>query len=769
MKRWLEFLLAISAVVPLSSGCSDRLSLGDFPGGGGGGGGGEEPPPPPAPLVSSTPLGLTSAVGGLGSIRVDWRPPSALAEPLSLVLFLTAPEDTPWYPTPLPLDEESTHHVIDGLPDGLRFKVRLGVLPEGSELHVPVGPELTVRTGAPIYVDITANPDVADGTTPETAYNDLILGVLMAFTFGGGNVWVAEGEFGNMSLPLFSNVDVYGGFGPGFHLEGRDSTAHPTRLVGLPNLAVATLTNGEALSILDGFHLDGAGAAAIGVEIEDSPFEGRELHATHCKRGFKLRRGSFSDPVSVSLTSCSGRLNELEGLSGEGPIDLRLDGCRFSDNNQEGVDLGSWTAPDGEIMRLTVRDCAFLRNVTEGLDIDMNAPLTGGATGGQFKIRVDSSTFQENGAAGLLIDVDYEAYPAWSSEIVVRGCYSRANLGSGVHLDMDSNSVAFVHRLGSHANGEHGLYVSSETAPGTVTVSSSAFLANQGAGIRSELGNVGVLASHCVLLGNRGAGFESLLAPGSAVSSAALIQDSPWTGMTNHHSVDQVAADPAPFVRTPRFVTEILGFEGEQVMLSATPPASAGLLAEISDDGVMRSVLAQSGSSLSLDPPPAGIALPEVITLFDTDESVDEDYRLSHASAFLGAGMPPIVGGLTDAGVHGSPLGGQPGGEEILREPLFFFADSSPSWVLPIDAQAEIQLRFEGDTPDPAGAPLFVQVVRPDMIPVVVIAWVEDGALHITPPTAGWESGFLIELHDGLTSESGLKLAAPVAIPLSVK
>lgn len=758
-------LIGVLTLSPLV-GCSDRLALDHFPLTFEDFEGSDEPAVEPP--GGATPLGLLSAVGGDETLRIEWRAPAAAGPQPEMALLITDESGGPSAGAPLILTPGTMHLVVDSLPNGHLYTVTLGVAGGAGGPYLATGPTLSVRTGAPIYVDIDADPGVADGSTPATAYDDLILAVLLAFTFGGGNVWVAEGDYTNMSLPLFDGVDIYGGFPKGFALEDRDTDVHVTRLVGLPELPVASLQNTSSLTVFDGFELVGEGLASIGLEVEDAPFEGRRLRVSGCKRGIKFRRGPLSDSVEMYLTSSSSRHNQLQGLSGEGPLELFVDGCSFSGNGQEGFELAGWLAPDGLTVRLQLRDCDFTGNGGEGADIDMIAPFAGGTSGGRFELQIESCTAQTNALAGLLVDIDYESAPLWSAEIALRGCYVRGNGGAGVHLDLDSHAAVLVQRLAATANRAPGLFVSSETRSGSLTVCASAFVGNQGAGILSQGGNFGLLASQCLFSGNGQGGLVNSFAPAAAVSSVAYLQASAWVGSQAHYSPQQDAPDPAPFVDAPRGFAQILAASGGLLTLDRQPASAMDAIAEVSDDGVAREVLSISGSAIQVDPMPAGVVAPHPVAFFAPGSDAQDDYELSLTSIALDAGLPPIEGGTSDAGPHGVPAGGTPGSEDVLVQDLFFLLHSTPPWVHPVAADDELVLSFAGGTPDPVAAPLFVQVVDADATPLLATAWVADDALHVAPPAGGWPQGATIQLHRRLPSIEGAAFASPVVIPLQV-
>ena len=472
--------------------------------------------------------------------------------------------------------------------------------------------------------------------------------------------------------------------------------------------------------------------------------------------------------MNVYLTASTSKNNDLQGLSGEGPLKIAADGCTFSGNGAEGFELSGWLAPEGENLRLNLRDCVFSGNADEGLDADMVAPASGGSIGGKFTVRIESCTAQTNGLAGFLLDIDYEAAPAWSSDIVMSGCYSRANGGPGIALDLDSTSSVLLHRVSCSSNRSHGLQITSETHTGTATVSASAFVGNQGRAIDSSQGNFGVLASHCVISGNSLGGMSSSPAPLSVVSSVAYLQPAAWAAGTARFVAEQSDADPAPFLDAARGFAQIHGQSGDTLTLNSQPGGPLDVVAEVSDDGVPRDILGVSGTAIRVNPAPTSIVAPQPIAFYAPGSAAVEDYELSLASIARDAGLPTSGGGTSDAGPHGTPIGGIPGAAGLLSAPLFHCAGTSPSWVQPIAASADLELRFAGGTPDPVFAPLFVVALDANDQELIVNAFVANDLLHVPAPSGGWPTGATIRLHEQLPSVARNSLAAPVVIPLKI-
>src|SRR5262249_19052269 len=152
---------------------------------------------------------------------------------------------------------------------------------------------------------------------------------------------------------------------------------------------------------------------------------------------------------------------------------------------------------------------------------------------------------------GARVDIDYDFFPEWSSQIVARGCRARANGDSGLHYDLDSSSTALVHRLSSSANVGNGFLLTSETFPGMCTVSASALFGNQGSGVRGADGHYGLTISHCVLAGNVAGGSSIEIAPALAQSCIAHLQPLPFQDTGTLSDVIQDQALPPVFVNSP--------------------------------------------------------------------------------------------------------------------------------------------------------------------------------------------------------------------------
>jgi len=704
---------------------------------------------------------LVSAAAGDGVVAVDWTAPAGRTAGGEIALYAGRNRASVFDNPGQTLSGSEGRILLQGLDNGTDFFLSLGSAGGGGAPR-PLGPVLRVRPGPPIYVDIDADP-AGDGTSAGTPTPDIVSAVFTAFLFGGGNVWVAAGDYNGVSLPVFGNVHVYGGFPKDFELAERDPSEHVSRLLGIAGQAVVAVQTGVAPIVIDGFQIDGRGSSATGVNLTNTQADLRALDIWGCARGVKLLAGETM-PLEVVIVSCVLHDNTLQGLSTEGAFDLRLEACRFELNGQEGADLGDLIAPDGGVARLVVRGSRFAGNVGEGLDVDLNVPLVGGV-GGRFEVDLSSSDFDANGLEGLLVDIEFDAFPGWSADIVVRGCRARANLASGLHFDMDQRSTLLVHRVACSGNAQDGLLVSSETASSMATLSSSSFLGNRGAGVRARTGNVPILATHCVFAGNAGGGMASHPVESAAVSCVAHLQPAPWSGVRIYRSVEIDADGGSPFLNAPVEYGRATAISGANVSLAAVPSVPGGATIELDDDGVTREAVVVSGASLVLDAPPGPRLLPATVAFFSPGADAVEDFRPTAGSPVRGVGMAPPFAPPTDAGVFGSPMGGDPGSDGRADEQIFRVSASVPAWGRVIGANDTLTLTFVGGTPDPASVTSAVHARdAQDQLLGISVA-VSNGALLVLPPPGGWPASAWLELHSTLRADSGMPLV-PVALPI---
>lgn len=748
-------LLAAALVV---GSCSRLSATGPFLGGGSSGGG----------LAGGTQAvhvaaGLVSLVPDARRARAEWRLVGDPATEGELRLYLATDPAQLLDGRVEVLPAGADHLLLEDLPEDREFYASLGILPTSGGPARLLGPTLSARTGAPVFVTPGAPGAGADGTSPATAFPNLFIGVLTAQLAGGGNVWVSEGTLAGVAVPVLAGVSVYGGFPADFDLAERDVQAHETVLEGLAGESVLTLDVAGAPQRVDGLTLDGLGVASNGLDLDRTPAQLTHLVARRAGRGMRLRAPELDGVTEVLLVDVVGAENDLEGLSVAGPFQLEIEACVFHSNGQEGVEFGPWIAPSAETIHLRVRDSRFSDNATEGLDVDMLAPSVLG-TPGRFELELEDCEFERNGTDGCLVDIDYETAPGWSSGLVLRGSRSRANAGHGYSLDLDGPFDAVLHRLEATANGAHGVNLTSETFAAHALLSASAFIGNRGVGVSTSLGNVGAALSHCVLLANREGGVRAEVRPAMAFGVASHLQAVAFTNTVAVRSPLAPAAS-APFAYGPLEVREAQGLQGNDLILDRAPSVSAAA-AELAGDGVARSLDAPTSARLTLDPvPAAGTAFPTTLALFATEGEVDEDWHPSGGSPFEGTGPVPPGGAATDAGPFGGAVSGAPGVEGLTPPTLFRAATTVPAWGSALAPTATFRVRFAGGSPDPATLAAGLRLVDAAGATWPLDAEFTSDELVVQPPAGGWTAGDRLELHATLLSTDGTP-CLPVSLPV---
>lgn len=742
--------------LPLAVGaaCAGRFSLSDP-------GHHAPPPPPPPPLSGDHPtVALVSAVGGDAVARIEWRRPTGAADAPEIAIYLGTDRATLFdgVPTPLPLDPPAAQFA---LPAGSqRWFAGLGVRADPGQSFQPSGCVLEFHTGAPIYVDPAADPGGGDGMSPQTAFGDLALGALIASALGGGSVWVAEGSYQDYNVPLYTGVYLCGGFTPDFALDQRSELLHPTIVHGALNQNVVDVHHGNfGPAVLDGITLVGDGSTSDGVADLGHWLELRSVAIENCKRGVKIL-ATAQTPVLIA--GCSVAHSVLEGVLADGPLDLVADSTVFEANGNEGLALQNLRAPEFGSASLAARGCVFHANGQEGLDCHLDVVAGSGTGGGSFDVSVVDCDFAENRFSGVRVDIAYDAFPACTSRVVLRGVRSRANGLAGIHLDLDSSGDALVQRAFSSANRGDGILVTSSTFGRMATVSDSVLLGNLGWGIRCNAGGCGIAASHCVFGGNASGGFTSAAGASSLASSIFWLQPDALLGV-QEFGVDHALSSPC--VRLPLGFARMLSGSAGVWTLASGAGTSLGH-AEVDDDGVARAVSFLSATACTLDPAP-NPALPASIALFGGPE-VDEDLRLVPGSSAEGAGLASPGSPAVDAGPFAEAHGGVPGREDLVPQPLFRLAGTVPAWTATLAPGAPLTLQFAGGEPDPASLSAGLWVIGNGGTPLVVSVNVAGASVVLQPPSGGWQTGMRIELFGELRSTAGASLLGSPVIPLHV-
>ena len=756
---------------PLLLLAASLLSCARGAGGAGSRDGGGDPVDPPSDLADPPFLpGLVSAVGGPESARVDWfLPPSAPEAAPDAALFVSSSAGTVYDGAPFAEDLAGTTMVLAPLVDDVDVFFGLGVREPGSgDAYAPVGLVLVVRPGAPIYVDAAADPGVADGTTPGTAFDNLRSGLLTALLHGGGNVWVRDGEYAEGSLPVFAGTHVYGGFQDGFDLSARDPRGENTVVRSAAGQRTFDVQGAEPTAVLDGMLLDGGGSATIAVDVSATEIQLRSIEIRDfADRGVRLRNTSSSNTLDIRLSRCNIHGCGADGMSVNGAFDLRVDGSRFDANVQEGMDLDDLLALDGQVAQLHITGSRYAGNGTDGIDVDLAAPVFPQIEGGFFDVEIRGCRFELNGGAGVLMDEDYELAPLWNGRIVVATSLLRANAGPGIRVDADAAATVYLHRLLAVGNGDDGILVSSESHAGLAVVSTSICAGNGGAGLRASFGQVTVVAMHDIFTGNGAGGFLSDTVESSAASCIAHLQPTPWQAVRRVGCIEVDDGLLPTFENAPEGYAAALLRDDVTFTLDRADLAAPGFVAELANDGVARPVQAVDGALVSLETAPEVLLLPALFAQFAPGAEVIEDYTIPLGSPAAGAGMTPPGGPRVDAGVWGSPAAGEPGASELVPVPVLHLLATSPPLSDGIGLTATLRVRFS-EALDPTSAALGeVRAVTLSGEELLIDYRVVGDFLVIDPPTGGWGAEQVnLELHRGLRALSGLGLATPAVLPL---
>lgn len=730
-------------------------------------------PPPEVRLPGEPPTlpTLVSAIGASGRVRAEWWPESSALPEHELALFVASSAADVYAGPPQQIGLAGDHLELSGLPDASEWWLGLGLRAVGASAWSPSGALLRARAQAPLFVRLGADPLIADGLTPETAYPDPASALLWTLVLGGGNVWIAEGDYEQQSLPLFPSTCIYGGFEASFDLELRDWKAHPTRLSGAAGQPILACQGGAPGCVIDGLVLDGLHQASYCVDASDTPLVLSRVDARDAAdRGLHLR--SLLDGPAIDTRLCALRSagHAADGLSVQGALHLVIDASVFVDNGQEGIDCADLIAPEGGEAWFVLHDSLAARNATDGIDVNLAAPPAGGPTGGRFRIDIAGSRFEDNGAEGAQIDVDYEAQPAWSSEILFEGCRSTANGLNGFHLDLDRATEALLLRCEASANGVDGVLISSESDPGFALVSTGAFHANLGYGLHATAGQRSIVATHCALAGNQLGGASSEPAGSVLVSSAGWLQANASENVSSIASSMSTSPGPAQFLRAPAAYGVVSGASADLLTSSSAAAAQLGQWAETADDGQPRVVWQLGGNQLGLLPAPSTLHLPAALALWPDAFGVTEDWRLALAAPAGGAGLAMPGAAPVDAGPWGAALAGPIGALELVRVAVFRAARAEPPPSSGLGLSQEVRIAFAGGTLDAASASsASVRVTDEAGGELKALVQVLADELVLTPPLEGWPAGFVrVELHSGLHSTEGTGLCATCVLRYAV-
>jgi len=232
--------------------------------------------------------------------------------------------------------------------------------------------------GAVWYVDKDNSSGTEDGTSWATAFITIQEGIDAAFDDASGEVWVAEGTYGEErandtgSVIMRENVHLYGGFaGDETAREQRDWETHVTVIDGAAareGQAAYHVIVGADDAALDGLTISGGNAAGESYESEDALGGGMynsnaSPTVTNCTfRGNSalLGGGMFNELSHPTLTECTFENNSASAGGGMANLDSSpvLIRCMFGNN--------STSHGGGGMINLaaspTLTDCTFEGN-----------------------------------------------------------------------------------------------------------------------------------------------------------------------------------------------------------------------------------------------------------------------------------------------------------------------------------------------------------------------------------------------------------------------
>ena len=311
------------------------------------------------------------------------------------------------------------------------------------------------------YVD-KDNAGSQDGMTWGAAFTEIQLGIGAAAGDGGGEVWVAEGAYGEArtdpdgSLVMAEGVDIYGGFAGGeSDLSERDWVAHVTTIDGSAargGEAAYHAVKGANNAILDGFTITGGNASLFG--------------ATGCGGGM------YNASVSPTVRNCIFVNNSARrggGMYNSATDLLIVVGCSFVENSA--IDQGGGMYNIDLTCTPVLRRCIFTGNSAQG---------DGGAMYNWWASPVIANCM----FSGNTVDSDGGAmYNRWTGELLeVRKClFSRnsATNGGGVFndtLEVQFERCAFFENSASAYGG--GVY-NENAFPSSSQLTTCVFLGNE--------------------------------------------------------------------------------------------------------------------------------------------------------------------------------------------------------------------------------------------------------------------------------------------------
>lgn len=181
---------------------------------------------------------------------------------------------------------------IDGHARVIGSAIDIGAHEYGAEQQVPYEPHV-VRV-SPEGVD----DQLHDGSRWSLSKRSLAAGIEAAKAAGGGEVWVAAGEYNLDNLVVVpAYVHLYGGFaGTEVARNERDWADYPSILQRNKPEVEISLRSGHGVSTLDGFDVRGAQISAVGSPfVENNSVSGSYRYGIYCAYAAVVRRNHIRD------------------------------------------------------------------------------------------------------------------------------------------------------------------------------------------------------------------------------------------------------------------------------------------------------------------------------------------------------------------------------------------------------------------------------------------------------------------------------------------
>ncbi len=380
--------------------------------------------------------------------------------------------------------------------------------PDGTETVIENGLTITDETNTIWYVD-HENTGTEDGLSWATAFKTIQPAIDAASTAGGGEVWVAEGNYNETrthvdgSLEMKEGVYLYGGF-VGIAVSGgmetdrsqRDWNTHVTTIdgsVARGGAAAYHVVVGANNAILDGFTITGGNASG---------------GDTATGRG----GGLYNPAVSPTVVNCTFTGNTAShaggGLQNSGSSAV-VENCTFANNTGR---FGGGVENEGGQLP-TFRACTFTLNT--------GTQVSGGMHIASTKVVLTDCVFTANTApsgGGMYCYADVASSPD-ETEVTFTNCVFQENTapsgeGGGIHIGNRNGSVTAnltnCSFLANTAVSGGGIYSVGATTYGTdtwLTLKGCTFLGNtassgSGGGIFSHtLCQTG--AENCIFANNQ--------------------------------------------------------------------------------------------------------------------------------------------------------------------------------------------------------------------------------------------------------------------------